>query len=165
MDYVFWGFFFWIGFAVIVGIVANSRRGRSGFRWFLLALLISPLLAGLLVLALPNKDIVGQRFRKCPSCANLLKRDALVCNHCESTPIPAILEESAPPCSRCRHRTKFATILNVADHRTLYVRPPEYLFRCQQCKRVDSYYLKNRTAALSHSLCWSGPFVSTSTDI
>jgi hypothetical protein len=40
-------------FAIIVGIAANMR-GRSGFGWFLLAVVISPLLAGLLVLALPD---------------------------------------------------------------------------------------------------------------
>ena len=41
----------WLGLAVIVGVAANTR-GRNGFGWFLLAVLISPLLAGLLVLAL-----------------------------------------------------------------------------------------------------------------
>jgi len=45
--------FFWFMFAIIVGIAANTR-GRSGFGWFLLAVVISPLLAGLLVLALPD---------------------------------------------------------------------------------------------------------------
>jgi hypothetical protein len=44
---------FWFGFAAIVGVAANSR-GRSGGGWFLLAILISPLLAGLLILALPR---------------------------------------------------------------------------------------------------------------
>ena len=44
---------FWIGFAVVVGIAANNR-GRNGAGWGLLALVISPLLAGLLLLALPR---------------------------------------------------------------------------------------------------------------
>jgi hypothetical protein len=39
--------------AVIVGIAAN-RRGRNGPGWFLLAVIISPLIAGILVLALPR---------------------------------------------------------------------------------------------------------------
>jgi hypothetical protein len=46
-------FLFWIGFAVVVGVAANTR-GRSGLGWFFLALLFSPLLAGLLLLALPS---------------------------------------------------------------------------------------------------------------
>jgi steroid 5-alpha reductase family enzyme len=44
---------FWIGFAVVVGVGANTR-GRNGPGWGVLALAISPLLAGLLLLALPR---------------------------------------------------------------------------------------------------------------
>lgn len=47
--------FVWLALAVIVGIAANTR-GRSGPGWFLLAVIISPLIAGLLVLALPRFD-------------------------------------------------------------------------------------------------------------
>jgi hypothetical protein len=46
-------FLFWIGFAVIVGVAANTR-GRAGLGWLLLAVVISPLLAGLLLIALPR---------------------------------------------------------------------------------------------------------------
>jgi hypothetical protein len=42
-----------------VGVVA-SKRGRTGVRWFLLALAISPLIAGILLLALPRVP----RYRK-----------------------------------------------------------------------------------------------------
>src|SRR3954454_9660052 len=47
-------FFAWIAFAVVVGVAA-STRGRVGFGWFLLALAISPLIVGPLVLALPRQ--------------------------------------------------------------------------------------------------------------
>ena len=47
--------FFWVCFAIIVGVAANTR-GRSGLGWFLLAVIISPLLAGLFVLALPRLE-------------------------------------------------------------------------------------------------------------
>ncbi len=43
----------WLGLAMIVGVAANTR-GRSGIGWFFLSIVISPLLAGLLVLALPR---------------------------------------------------------------------------------------------------------------
>lgn len=43
----------WLGFAVVVAVAANTR-GRNAFGWFCLAVIISPLLAGLLVLALPS---------------------------------------------------------------------------------------------------------------
>jgi hypothetical protein len=66
---------FWIGFAVVVGVGANTR-GRNGPGWGLLAVLISPLLAGLLLLALPRgtnprshlqelrADLSNLRFKK-----------------------------------------------------------------------------------------------------
>lgn len=47
-------FLAWMAFAVIVGVVA-SARGRVGYGWFLLALVISPLIVGPLVLALPRQ--------------------------------------------------------------------------------------------------------------
>jgi hypothetical protein len=46
-------FILWIGLAAVVGVAANTR-GRNGFGWFLLAVVLSPLVAGLLVLALPQ---------------------------------------------------------------------------------------------------------------
>jgi hypothetical protein len=52
---ILWIGIVWIGLAVVVGVAANTR-GRSGGGWFLLAVLISPLIAGLLVLALPRKE-------------------------------------------------------------------------------------------------------------
>jgi hypothetical protein len=51
---------FWIGFAIVVGVGANTR-GRNGPGWGLLAVLISPLLAGLLLLALPRLDPTVKR--------------------------------------------------------------------------------------------------------
>src|SRR5258708_2899376 len=50
--------FFWLALSIIVGVAANTR-GRNPVGWFFLSILFSPLLAGLLVLALPNQ---GGRF-------------------------------------------------------------------------------------------------------
>ena len=78
-------FFFWVGFAVIVAVAANTR-GHNGVGWFFLALLISPLLAGLLVLAMPR--ISGDelvRRRPCPLCAEPIRVEATVCPHCRSS--------------------------------------------------------------------------------
>jgi len=47
--------FFWLALAVIVGVTANTR-GREAVLWFFLAAIISPLIAGLLLLVLPRKD-------------------------------------------------------------------------------------------------------------
>jgi hypothetical protein len=47
--------FLWIGFSVAVGMFASIRRNRSGFGWGVLAILISPLLAGIFLAILPVK--------------------------------------------------------------------------------------------------------------
>jgi hypothetical protein len=43
----------WIILALVVGVAASSR-GRSGFGWFLVSLIFSPLIGGLFVLAARN---------------------------------------------------------------------------------------------------------------
>ena len=91
---------FWFGLSIIVGIGAN-RRDRSGAGWFFLALLISPVLAGLLMLALGPANPAGQHRteqpveaeprsksfgpileKKCPDCAEMVKADARICRFC-----------------------------------------------------------------------------------
>lgn len=44
----------WVVFAFVIAIGARAR-GRSGFWWLLIAVLISPLIAALLLLMLPRK--------------------------------------------------------------------------------------------------------------
>jgi hypothetical protein len=48
----------WIAFSIVVGIAA-SNKGRSGFGWFLLSIVTSPLIAGLLVLAMSRKGMTA----------------------------------------------------------------------------------------------------------
>lgn len=50
---VIWPLILWVGFAFVVGGVA-SARGRSSFGWFLLAVLLSPLISGLILAILPD---------------------------------------------------------------------------------------------------------------
>ena len=52
----------WIALSSVVGLAA-STRGRDGGGWFVLALVISPLIAGLLVLALPALAKSGKHTR------------------------------------------------------------------------------------------------------
>jgi len=83
--------FGWLFLAVVVGIIA-ANRGRSGFGWFLLSLVISPLIGGILVLALgaPKSDPSSDgEHRKCPACAEWVKREAVKCKHCGELLLPA----------------------------------------------------------------------------
>ena len=98
---------FWIGLAVIVGVGANTR-GRSGFGWFILAILISPIIAGLLVLALgparaspsPQAQQLVQNLtrRACPYCAEPVLPEARFCPHCRTAiqPIAAVSATEYP---------------------------------------------------------------------
>ena len=55
----------WIGIAIVVGVGAHGR-GRSGFGWFLLAIFLSPLIAGLLLVVLPDlyvRDLLNEARR------------------------------------------------------------------------------------------------------
>lgn len=98
---------FWIIFAVVVGIAA-SNRGRSGFGWFLLSILLSPLLGLILVLVLPDQkkqqaahsDAAGRR--PCPRCGEQIMRSAVVCRFCDADLAPIggrstrVLEDEPP---------------------------------------------------------------------
>jgi uncharacterized paraquat-inducible protein A len=91
---------FWVGFALVVAFLASSR-GRSSVGWFLLSLVISPLLAGLLVLALgragPHKPLMDQLFEpaqaqevRCTECREVVRHDARRCKHCGATLVPQV---------------------------------------------------------------------------
>ena len=67
-----------------IGAFANKRRGRSGAGWYLLAVLISPLLAGALVII---RRPLG--YKACPYCAEPMREQAIVCLHCERE-LPAL---------------------------------------------------------------------------
>ena len=83
------GGFIWFVFAIAVGIWA-SNRGRSGFGWFLLAVVISPLLAGILLAVTKNRagsdtisTLPSERTHvRCPQCAEFVLPEAKKCKHC-----------------------------------------------------------------------------------
>lgn len=39
-------FFLWVGFAIIIGLAAQNKK-RSGFGWFIFAIFLSPIIAGI----------------------------------------------------------------------------------------------------------------------
>lgn len=70
----------WLALAIVIGSIA-SGRGRSGFGWFLLALLVSPLLAAVLLLLVgPGKGTGGALI--CSACGGHVSPQFSVCRHC-----------------------------------------------------------------------------------
>ncbi len=85
--------FFWLVLSIVIGIGAASR-GRSGFGWFLLSILISPLIALILLLLMPSKaarpdEPNPDTHVRCPDCAELVLAEARVCKHCGCKLVPA----------------------------------------------------------------------------
>ncbi len=80
----------WVGFAIFVGGVA-SEKGRSNFVFFLLSIIFSPLISLIIVHVISpvtaNVEAVAIKsgnYKKCPKCAELVKKEALVCKHCQA---------------------------------------------------------------------------------
>lgn len=72
-------FIVFVALSIIAGVIA-SKKGRSGFGFFLLSLLLTPLVGILASLvASPKMAIAG---KKCPFCAEIVKSEAKVCKHC-----------------------------------------------------------------------------------
>lgn len=86
-------FFLWVMFAVVVGVFA-ANKGRSGVGWFLLSLVISPLLGFLFVAVMANLKVQAATAAvqaqipgpsthvKCSACAEWVLPEASVCKHC-----------------------------------------------------------------------------------
>lgn len=78
----------WIVLSIAVGIWAG-KWGRDEGGWFFGALFVSPLLAGLCLLAcgrnedkLINYELKTGRLKICKFCAEAIKSEAIICKHC-----------------------------------------------------------------------------------
>lgn len=86
----------WLIFAILVAVYANGK-GKSGFLYFILSVILSPLIGFLIaVISGDNEDgLVEQGIkRKCPNCGELIRTEAKICKFCNSKIIDEITETS-----------------------------------------------------------------------
>ena len=73
-----------------------GQRERDRVLWFLISLVTSPVLAILMLIALPQRSIkvtsLGSDRVKCEQCAELILPDAKRCRFCGASRIPAELK-------------------------------------------------------------------------
>ncbi len=81
-------FFLWFGGAIAVGIW-NHKRGYTFLMGLIVSVLFSPVVGVIVVLLYrdqsKNPAIVGtspKSLKKCPYCAEDIKKEAKVCKHC-----------------------------------------------------------------------------------
>src|ERR1700691_2473718 len=109
-------FIFWLALAAAVGAWANSK-GRSGVGFFFLALLLSPLIGGIIVACLkPDEEKVARAagLKKCPACAEFCKPDALVCRFCKSEFPKPQAAETVPSATPTKANPKVAAAILAA---------------------------------------------------
>lgn len=93
MDVLLWLVAAWFGLSVWVAIRAGMMH-RSGGAFLVVSLLFSPILGGLLLgilgrgrpdereAAQERARVEAETLRKCPVCAEMIRREALKCRFC-----------------------------------------------------------------------------------
>ena len=75
----------WIVLAIGCAIFA-SNKGRDGGRWFVISVLLSPVIGFILLLILQDVSqktaLEDGKLKKCIACAELIKAEAIKCKHC-----------------------------------------------------------------------------------
>ena len=80
----------WFVLSLFAGIIA-ANKGRSGLGFFMIAFILSPLIGIIAALVAQSNDAIERRkaesgesvvYCKCPSCAEIIRREALRCKHC-----------------------------------------------------------------------------------
>ena len=134
----------WIILSILCGVYA-SGKGKSGFGYFLLSVLLSPLIGFIAALIskedtakIEKKEMSLGVKRKCPFCAELVKSEAIVCKHCSKDigkECPQCKQQNVIDASKCIHCEKLFENSS-KDKENKYFEAPKD--RCPQCLALQT---------------------------
>ena len=78
----FFGLIGWLLLSWAIGVWAD-RKNRRGFLWFLMAMIISPLITAIFLFAMGDAEDTANTW-PCPQCAERIQKAAKICKHCHS---------------------------------------------------------------------------------